>query len=159
MKLFPQTLHGVMQQRADIANRQAGGGGDVAVAEAGFEFQPDKFALPLRQGGDETAEAAGVVFFLQRSGGAGGGVVNVVVECQGGGGVHGYEALVFSLMVNDDPAADGEEPGGEALEFACRRVFEVAEKGVLHGIARGLQVTGVMAGEGEQRALEAVEKV
>ena len=159
MKLFPQTLHRVMQQCPHVANRQAGGGGDVAVAEAGFEFQPDKFALAIRQGSHETAEAVRVVFFLQRSGGAGGGVVNVVVECQGGGGVHGYEALVFSLMVNDDPAADGEEPRGETLEFACGRVFEVAEESVLHGIARGFQVTGVMAGEGEQRALEAVEKV
>jgi len=158
VKLFPQTLHGVMQQRADIAHGQAGGGGDVAVAEAGFEFQPDKFALAVRQAFHETAEAVGVVFFLQRGGGAGGGVVDVVVEGEGGGGVHGYDAVVFSLVVNDDPAADGEEPWGEALKFAGGRGFEVAEKSVLHGIARGLQVTGVMAGEGEQRALEAVEK-
>ncbi len=62
-------------------------------------------------------------------------------------------------MIQDDPAADGEEPGSQTLEFACGRGFEVAEKGVLHGIARSLQVTGVLAGEGEQGSLVAVEKV
>jgi len=138
------------------------------LAPAPTALPPPHTAAASGTAGDGRAGGGGVAIergfdgravFLQRRGGAGGGVVDVIVECQGSGGVHGYEALVFSLVVNDDPAADGEEPGGEALEFACRRGFEVAEKGVLHGIARGLQVTGVMAGEGEQRALVAVEKV
>ncbi len=62
-------------------------------------------------------------------------------------------------MINDNPAADGEEPWSQAFEVADGRGFEVAEKGVLHGVARGLQVTGVLAGEGEQGSLVAVEKV
>jgi hypothetical protein len=65
---------------------------------------------------------------------------------------------MFALVIDEKAAAHGEEPWGEAFEFAGRPDFEVAEKCFLHGIARGLGVTAVMPRERQQRSLEAVEK-
>ena len=49
MKLLAEALHRVMQQGPHVAHAQSGGGSDIAIAEAGFEFQSDKFALPFGQ--------------------------------------------------------------------------------------------------------------
>lgn len=156
VKLFAQALNGVMKKGADVADGKSGGGGDIAITESRFELEPYEFALAFGQGFYKPLEALGVVFFLEGHGGTRRGVVDGLIKGQGS--IHGHDALLFSLMIDDAAPADGEEPRSEALEIACGPVPEVTKESVLHRVTRGFRFACMMPREGKQRTFIAVEQ-
>ena len=156
MELLAQVLHGMMKEGADIADGETGGGGNVAIAEAGLELEPHQFPLPVRKRLDQPLETVRIVLFLQGHRRTRRGVIDGLVECECS--VHGDDALLFSLMIDDDTAADGEEPRGEAFQLAGGPVPEIPEKSVLHRVTRGFGISRMVPRESKERALVAIEQ-
>ena len=46
-------IKGLVEQGADIGDGEAGGGGDIAIAEPAVEFEADQLLLADGQGGDQ----------------------------------------------------------------------------------------------------------
>ena len=56
MEFAAEGVEGLVEEGADVGDGEAGGGGDVAVAEAAVEFEFEEFLLAGGEGGDEAEE-------------------------------------------------------------------------------------------------------
>lgn len=74
LEFLAEGAEGLVEEGAYVADGEAGGGGDVAVAEVALEFEFEEFLLSCGQGSDEAVELGGGLALLSGGGGAGRGI-------------------------------------------------------------------------------------
>lgn len=145
---FTEAAQASMDEKSDIGDREAGGGGDFAVAEVVLEFEPEAFRLIAGEFLEELKDGGGVVV-------GGGGFSGLGGFCGDTGEVirvGADESAVAAEPVDGAMAADGEEPGLQARAVQCGGIWvdAEAEEGILDDIAGRFVVAcdaGGVAGE------------
>lgn len=152
---FAEAAKACVDEESDIGDREAGGGGDFAVAEIVLEFEPEAFRLI---GGKFLEELENGVGFVVGGGGFGwlggfcGDAREIVRVCAD-------ESAVLAEPVDGAVAADGEEPCFEAWAVECGGICvgAEAEEGILNDIAGGVVVAGDAGGVAGESGAELVD--
>ncbi len=161
-----ELFKGVVKEVADMADGEAGAGGDVFVGKAVVEFKLDDLAgAGVEAVKDEAGKAGGFVA-LDLGVGERGGVGNGV-ELGKRRGVRGGRCGRFEgdgaaggAVVGDGEVVDGAvKPGGGLADFASDKARVEAQEGFLHAVLGGFGLAGEAHGIREEGRLQGAEEL